>query len=152
MAGRKLTFEELKWELYDGIREGGRPWPVFMTSLIAMVIFTSVLITFPLWGERKEYDFMTSAYNFDQRSFFLEPSIIGDMKYVGVTKEQVPLADGTMGYASCVTETPNPKCTQALTSNQAPWFDGGYVLTVAWVLIVVGGLYMVAANCPTYYE
>lgn len=144
MAGRKLTFEELKWELYDGIREGGRPWPVFMTSLIAMVIFTSVLITFPLWGERKEYDFLTEAYNFDQRAFFLQPSIIGDMKYVGVEKEPP--------YKACVTEQPDPRCTQALTSNQAPWFDGGFILTVVWVLTVVVGLYFVAANCPTYYE
>lgn len=152
MAGRKLTFEELKWELYDGIREGGRPWPVFMTMLIAMVIFTSVLITFPLWGERKEYSFMTSAFNFDQRSFVIPPKIIGDQKYVGVTKNQVQLPDGSMGYAGCVTDAPDPNCTQALTSSQAPWFDGGYVLTVVWVLLVVIGLYFVADRCPTYYE
>lgn len=144
MAGRKLTFEELKWELYDGIREGGRPWPVFMTTLVAMVIFTSVLITFPLWGERKEYAHMTGAFNFDQRAFVISPKIIGDMKYVGVEKAPP--------YAGCVTEQPDPNCTQALTSSQAPWFDGGYVLTVVWVLLVVIGLYFVADRCPTYYE
>ncbi|MFQ5508071.1 MAG: hypothetical protein ACE5FN_01905 [Leptospirillia bacterium] len=143
MAGRKLTFEELKWELYDGIREGGRPWPVFMAFLIALSIFTSVLVSFPLWGERKEYSFLTPAFNFDQRPFFLTPSIIGDQKYVGVNRTTL---------ASCVTETPDPACVQALTSNQAPWFDGGYVLTVLWVLLVVITLYFVAARCPTYYE
>jgi len=143
MAGRKLTFEELKWELYDGIREGGRPWPVFMFAMICMTIFTSVLVSFPLWGERKEYSFMTPAYNFDQRSFFLEPSIIGEKKYVGVNRTT---------YESCVTETPDPNCIQALTSNQAPWWDGGYVLTIVWVILVVFVLYRVVANCPTYYE
>lgn len=143
MAGRKLTFEELKWELYDGIREGGRPWPVFMFALVCMTIFTSVLISFPLWGERKEYSFMTPAYNFDQRVFFLEPKIIGESKYVGVN---------TTTLEGCVTEQPDPACTQALTSNQAPWFDGGYVLTVVWVVLVVSVLYRVAASCPTYYE
>jgi len=144
MAGRKLTFEELKWELYDGIREGGRPWPVFMFTLVCMSIFTSVLITFPLWGERKEYSFVTSAFNFDQRSFVISPKIIGDQKYVGVEK--------VAPYKACVTDTPDPKCDQALTSNQAPWFDGGYVLTVVWVLLIVSGLYVVAKRCPTYYE
>ncbi len=143
MAGRKLTFEELKWELYDGIREGGRPWPTFMFVLILMVIFTSVLITFPLWGERKEYSYMTSAFNFDQRPFFMDAKIIGDMKYVGVN---------TTTLEACVTDAPDPNCTQALTSSQAPWFDGGYVLTLVWVIIVVCGLYVVAARCPTYYE
>ncbi len=144
MAGRKLTFEELKWELYDGIREGGRPWPVFMFALICMTIFTSVLVTFPLWGERKEYSFMTAAENFDQRTFVIPAKIIGETRYVGV--ETAP------PHAGCVTEHPDPNCTQALTSNQAPWFDGGYALTVTWVLIVVFGLYRLASNCPTYYE
>jgi hypothetical protein len=144
MAGRKLTFEELKWELYDGIREGGRPWPVFMTTLIAMVIFTSVLITFPLWGERKEYAHLTSAFNFDQRTFVIPPMIIGDTKFVGVENKPP--------YAGCITEERRPDCIQALTSNQAPWFDGGYALTVTWVIFVTITLYFVADRCPTYYE
>ncbi len=46
--------DELLHETFDGIREGTNPIPTGVKILMVITIVTSVLVTFPLWGQRAE--------------------------------------------------------------------------------------------------